>query len=253
MSFAIGLKCRECGRSYPIEPNHVCEFCFGPLELDYDYDGIRSTVTRETIAAGPPTIWRYRDFLPIEGDSVVDIGAGYTPLLKAANLGQALGLDNLYLKNDCVNPSYSFKDRVVSVAISKALEFGFDTLSCASTGNLACAVAAHAARAGMKACVFIPSDLEQGKVLGTAIYGPKIVAINGNYDDVNRLCSEVADEYSWAFVNINIRPYYSEGSKTLAFEVAEQLGWRAPDHVVVPIASAPNSRRFGRAIMSWPR
>ena len=237
MSFAIGLKCCECGRSYPIEPNHVCEFCFGPLELDYDYDGIRSTVTRETIAAGPPTIWRYRDFLPIDGDSVVDIGAGYTPLLKAANLGRVLGLDNLYLKNDCVNPSYSFKDRVVSVAISKALEFGFDTLSCASTGNLACAVAAHAARAGMKACVFIPSDLEQGKVLGTAIYGPKIVAINGNYDDVNRLCSEVADEYSWAFVNINIRPYYSEGSKTLAFEVAEQLGWRAPDHVVVPIAS----------------
>ncbi len=237
MSFVTGLKCRECGRSYPIEPTHICEFCFGPLEVEYDYEKIRANVSREKIAAGPPTIWRYRDFLPVEGDRIVDIGAGYTPLIKSNNLAKALGLDNLYLKNDCVNPSYSFKDRVVSVACTKALEFGFDTLSCASTGNLACAVAAHAARAGMKACVFIPADLEQGKILGAAIYAPLLVAVDGNYDEVNRLCSEVADEFGWAFVNINIRPYYSEGSKTLAYEVAEQLGWRAPDHVIVPIAS----------------
>jgi threonine synthase len=237
MPYARGLKCRECGRLYPIEALHVCEYCFGPLEVDYDYDAIRANVSKASIAAGPKTIWRYRDFLPVEGDRVVDIGAGFTPLIRAENLARALGLRELYIKNDSVNPSYSFKDRPVAVASSKAIELGFDTLACASTGNLACSVAAHAARAGLKSCVFIPADLEQGKILGAAIYEPTLVAVDGNYDDVNRLCSEVADQYGWAFVNINLRPYYSEGSKTLAFEVAEQLGWRAPDHVVAPIGS----------------
>lgn len=237
MTYARGLKCRECGRLYPLEALHVCEFCFGPLEVDYDYDGIRANVSKEKIAAGPKTIWRYRDFLPVGGDRVVDIGAGFTPLLRADNLARELGLRELYIKNDSVNPSYSFKDRPVAVASSKAIELGFTTLACASTGNLACSVAAHAARAGLKSCVFIPADLEQGKILGAAIYEPTLIAIDGNYDDVNRLCSEVADRYDWAFVNINLRPYYSEGSKTLAFEVAEQLGWRAPDHVIAPIGS----------------
>jgi threonine synthase len=237
MSFATNLRCRECGRLYALEPIHVCEFCFGPLEVIYDLDAARRTVTRERIAAGPRSIWRYRDLLPVTGERIIDINAGFTPLIRAENLARELGLKELYLKNDCVNPSYSFKDRVVSVASSKALEFGFDTLACASTGNLACAVAAHAARAGLKAYVFIPANLEAGKILGAAIYNPTLVAVDGNYDEVNRLCSELADRYGWAFVNINMRPYYSEGSKTLAFEVAEQLGWRAPDHVVVPVAS----------------
>ena len=237
MSFATNLRCRECGRLYALEPIHVCEFCFGPLEVIYDLDAARRTVTRERIAAGPRSIWRYRDLLPVRGERIIDINAGFTPLIRAENLARELGVKELYLKNDCVNPSYSFKDRVVSVASSKALEFGFDTLACASTGNLACAVAAHAARAGLKAYVFIPANLEAGKILGAAIYNPTLVAVDGNYDEVNRLCSELADRYGWAFVNINMRPYYSEGSKTLAFEVAEQLGWRAPDHVVVPVAS----------------
>ncbi len=232
-----GLKCRECGRLYPIEPINVCDYCFGPLEVDYDYAVIRRLISHERIAQGPRTIWRYRDLLPVEGDRIVDISAGFTPLIRAENLGRRLGLMHLYIKNDAVNPSYSFKDRVVSVATTKAVEFGFTVLACASTGNLACAVAAHAARAGLQACVFIPANLEVGKVLGAAIYGPMIIAIDGTYDDVNRLCSEIADRYPWAFVNINLRPFYSEGSKTLAYEVAEQLGWRAPDHVVVPIAS----------------
>lgn len=237
LSYVRGLKCRECGRLYPVEAMHVCEYCFGPLDVDYDYEEIRRNVTRETIAAGPRTIWRYRDLLPVEGERVVDIGAGCTPLVRADNLARELGLRELYIKNDCVNPSYSFKDRPVSVASSKAIELGFDTLACASTGNLACSVAAHAARAGLRACVFIPTNLEQGKIIGAAIYEPTLVAVDGNYDDVNRLCSELADQYNWAFVNINLRPYYSEGSKTLAFEVAEQLGWRAPDHIVAPIGS----------------
>ncbi len=237
MSRIRGLKCRECGRLYPVEAIHVCEDCFGPLEVDYDYELIRTRISRESIAAGPRGLWRYRDLLPIEGERVVDIGAGLTPLVRADNLARELGLRELYIKNDSVNPSYSFKDRPVSVASSKAIQFGFDTLACASTGNLACSVAAHAARAGLRACVFIPADLEQGKILGAAIYEPTFFAVDGNYDDVNRLCSEVVDQYNWAFVNINLRPYYSEGSKTLAFEVAEQLGWRAPDHVVAPIAS----------------
>ena len=237
MAFLTGLQCRECGREYPVEPLNVCDFCFGPLETAYDYDGIARVISRERIANGPPSMWRYQDLLPVDGKDAVDINAGFTPLIKSKNLGKLLGLDNLYIKNDSVNPSYSFKDRVVSVAATKALEFGFDTLACASTGNLACAVAAHAARAGMRAVVFIPSDLEHGKVIGAAIYAPIVVAVKGSYDEVNRLCSEVADNYPWAFVNINMRPYYAEGSKTLGYEVAEQLGWRFPQHTVVPSAS----------------
>jgi threonine synthase len=238
MSFAKALRCRECGREYPLDPVHVCEFCFGPLEVSYDYDAMRGTVTREHIEKGPPTVWRYADFLPCDAEDAVDIGGGFTPLIRAQRLGEELGLRRLYIKNDCGNPTWSFKDRVVTVAATKAREFGFQTLACASTGNLANSVSAHAARAGMDAFVFIPSDLEQGKVVGSAIYGATLVAVDGSYDEVNRLCSELADKYRWAFVNINIRPYYAEGSKTLAYEVCEQLGWRAPDHCVVPMASA---------------
>ena len=237
MAFVTGLRCRECGRDYPIEPLNVCDFCFGPLETVFDYDSIARVISRERIASGPLSMWRYQDLLPVDGKDAVDINSGFTPLIKSKNLGKLLGLENLYIKNDSVNPSFSFKDRVVSVAATKALEFGFDTLACASTGNLACSVAAHAARAGMRAVVFIPADLEHGKVIGAAIYAPIVVAVKGSYDEVNRLCSEVADNYPWAFVNINMRPYYAEGSKTLAYEVAEQLGWRLPHHAVVPSAS----------------
>ena len=237
MAFLNGLKCRECGREYPAEPLNVCDFCFGPLEVVYDYATISEVVSRDRISQGPLSIWRYADLLPANSEEPVDIMAGYTPLIKAKNLGKRLGLNNLYLKNDSVNPSFSFKDRPVSVAATTAVEFGFDTLACASTGNLACSVAAHAARAGIRSIVFIPSDLERGKVIGAAIYGPTLVAVDGTYDEVNRLCSEIGDNYPWAFVNINMRPYYAEGSKTLGYEVAEQLGWRLPDHVVIPTAS----------------
>jgi len=235
--FVSGLKCRECSREYPAEALNVCDFCFGPLEVEYDYDTISEVISADRISKGPLSIWRYQDLLPASGENPVDIMAGYTPLLKAPNLGKRLGLNNLYIKNDSVNPSFSFKDRVVSVAATKAVEFGFETLACASTGNLACSVAAHAARAGIRSVVFIPSDLERGKVIGAAIYGPTMVAVDGTYDEVNRLCSEVGDNYPWAFVNINMRAYYAEGSKTLGYEVAEQLGWRLPEHVVVPSAS----------------
>ena len=236
MSNATALRCKECTREYPLDPMNVCEFCFGPLEVVYDYDAIARVVNRESIEAGPLTMWRYKDLLPVNGQ-VVDLGTGYTPLLKAENLGRELGLKNLYLKNDCANPSHSFKDRVVGVASTKAKEFEFDTIACASTGNLAGSVAAHAAKAGLKAYVFIPADLELGKVVSAAIYGPTLVAVKGGYDEVNRLCSELADKYDWAFVNINVRPYYAEGSKTLGYEVAEQLGWKAPDWAIVPGAS----------------
>jgi threonine synthase len=232
-----GLQCRECGQLYAAEARHVCELCFGPLEVAYDYDGIRERISREAIARGPRTLWRYRALLPIDGEHVVDTHTGFTPLVKAENLGKALGLNNLWLKNDTVNPTFSFKDRPVSIASTRARELGFAVLSCASTGNLAGSVAAHAAKAGMRACIFIPADLEPAKIVGAAVYGPTIVAVDGNYDDVNRLASEIGDLYNWAFVNINLRPYYSEGSKTLAFEVAEQLGWRLPDRVIAPIAS----------------
>jgi len=232
------LVCKECGTTYELEAKHVCDECFGPLEVSYNYDRLRQQVSRETIEAGPNSIWRYRQFLPLLSDNVIDVGTGMTPLLKANRLARQLGLKNLYIKNDAVNmPTLSFKDRVVSVALSRARELGFSTVSCASTGNLANSTAAIAAHAGLDCCVFIPADLEAGKVLGTLIYNPTLMAVKGNYDQVNRLCSEVANTYGWGFVNINLRPYYSEGSKTLGYEVAEQLGWQLPDHVVAPLAS----------------
>ncbi|HUR17600.1 MAG TPA: threonine synthase [Acidimicrobiales bacterium] len=237
-SVVTGLCCRECGRPYPPEALHVCEYCFGPLEVAYDYEAIAARISRGKIAAGPTTIWRYADLLPADASDPVNLGAGFTPLVRAHRLAAELGLGELWVKNDTLNPTGSFKDRVVSVALTKARELGFKVAACASTGNLANSVAAHAAHAGMDSIVFIPHDLEEAKVVTTAVYGGKLVAVEGNYDDVNRLCAELASEHpTWAFVNVNVRPYYSEGSKTLAFEVAEQLGWTVPDHVVVPIAS----------------
>lgn len=232
------LKCKECGAEYELKASHVCEFCFGPLEVSYDYNVLRRTVTRETIQAGPNSIWRYRSFLPVATDNVIDVGTGMTPLIRSQRLARRLGLNKLYIKNDAVNmPTLSFKDRVVSVALSRARELGFTTVSCASTGNLANSTAAFAAHAGLDCYVFIPADLEAGKVLGSLIYSPTLMAVQGNYDQLNRLCCEVANTHGWGFVNINLRPYYSEGSKTLAFEVAEQLDWQLPDHVVVPLGS----------------
>ena len=232
------LKCRECGRRYELLAIHVCEFCFGPLEVEYDYDVIGRKISRQSIESGPISLWRYKDLLPVLGEPTAGLHAGMTPLVRAERLGKALGLKNLYVKNDTVNhPTLSFKDRVVAVATTRALELGFTTIACASTGNLANSVSAHAASCGMECFVFIPHDLEAGKVLGNLIYKPTVVSVKGTYDDVNRLCSEIGAEYPWAFVNINIRPYYAEGSKSLAFETAEQLGWRVPDQVVVPIAS----------------
>jgi threonine synthase len=237
MSTVIGLKCRECGADYPKVAAHVCETCFGPLEVVYDYKAVVRSMTREAIESRPRNLWRYRELLPIEGEPTVGLHSGFTPLVRADRLARALGVRELWVKDDSVNhPTFSYKDRVVSVSISKAVEFGFDTVSCASTGNLANSVSAHAARAGLACYVFIPHDLEKGKVIGSAIYGPRVVAIQGNYDDVNRLCSEIADKYSWAFVNVNIRPYYTEGAKTYGFEIAEQLGWHLPKHVVIPTA-----------------
>ncbi len=232
-----GLRCRECGQLYPTEPRHVCEMCFGPLEVAYDYDAIRAATSREKVEAGPHAIWRYSDLLPVDRSHAVDLGAGFTPLVRADRLAAELGLGEVWVKNDTLNPTNSFKDRVASVALSKALEFGFKTAACASTGNLANSVAAHAAHAGLRSFVFIPANLEQQKIVTTAVYGGNVVAIEGNYDDVNRLCAELAGTYKWAFVNVNVRPFYAEGSKTLAFETVEQLGWEVPDHVVVPIAS----------------
>lgn len=247
--YVKGLKCRECARPYPEKALHVCEFCFGPLEVDYDYSAISHAISHRTIEAGPPNMWRYRPLLPINGEPTVGRHCGFTPLLRARNLGKALGLTNLYVKNDTVNhPTLSFKDRVVAVAVIKALEFGFSVVACASTGNLANSVAAHAAEGGLTSFVFIPADLEQGKVLGTSIYGSNVVAVDGTYDEVNRLCSEIADKYGWAFVNINIRPYYAEGSKTFGYEIAEQLGWRAPDHIIVPAAGGSLITKVWKAL-----
>ncbi len=232
------LRCKECGEEYDLKALHVCEMCFGPLEVSYDYAKLRETVTRQTIQAGPNSIWRYKSFLPVTSEQPIDVGTGMTPLVQANRLARRLGLKQLYIKNDAVNmPTLSFKDRVVSVALTRARELGFSTVSCASTGNLANSTAAIAAHAGLDCCVFIPSDLESGKVLGTLIYSPTVMAVHGNYDQVNRLCSEVANTHGWGFVNINLRPYYSEGSKTLGYEVAEQLGWQLPDHIVAPLAS----------------
>ena len=247
MPSVSGLRCRECGRGYPAEALHVCEFCFGPLEVTYDYEAIARRMTRESVVTGPASIWRYAPLLPASNDGAVDLGAGYTPLVRADRLAAELGLGELWLKNDTLNPTGSFKDRVVAVALARARELGFKVAACASTGNLANSVAAHAARAGMRHVVFIPADLEEGKVVTTAVYGPNLVAVDGNYDDVNRLCAELASERpTWAFVNVNLRTYYAEGSKTLAFETAEQLGWQAPDHVVVPVASGSQLTKIAK-------
>jgi threonine synthase len=237
MGYVKGLKCRECRRAYPKESLYVCEYCFGPLEVDYDYEKIQKKLTREVIESRPKTLWRYKELMPIDGEHTDGLDSGFTPLLRAKNLEKALGVKELYIKDDSVNhPTLSFKDRVVAVALSKAKEFGFNTVACASTGNLANSVAAQAAVAGLKRYIFIPADLELGKIVGTLIYNPVLVAVEGNYDQVNRLCSEIATKYKWAFVNINIRPYYAEGSKTYGYEIAEQLGWKPPKHIIVPCA-----------------
>ncbi|HZS40739.1 MAG TPA: threonine synthase [Polyangia bacterium] len=248
-STVLGLRCRECGRDYPKQALHVCEFCFGPLEVAYDYPLIAERLTRELIARRAPTLWRYRELLPIDEPPTVGLDAGFTPLVRARNLGRALGHSDLWVKNDAVcHPTLSFKDRVVSVALSKARELGFDTVACASTGNLANSTAANAAQAGLRCFVLIPRDLEAGKVLGTTVYGARVIGIDGTYDDVNRLCSEIAGRHPWAFVNVNIRPYYAEGSKSFGFEIQEQLGWRAPRHVVVPMASGSLLTKIAKSI-----
>jgi threonine synthase len=239
------LRCRECGRTWGNQPRSICDDCFSPLEVTYDYDALkaqvsRGTFTRETISERSPNMWRYSELLPLPPGYAPRLPVGFTPLLQAPRLAQRLSgaaAGNLYIKNDAVClPTLSFKDRVVAVALSQAKAFGFDTVSCSSTGNLANAVAAHAAREGLKAWIFIPSDLEPAKILGTNVFGAKVVRIAGNYDQVNRLCSQIADEHRWGFVNVNLRPYYAEGSKTVGFEIAEQLGWRLPDNVVCPMA-----------------
>jgi len=247
MSFATGLLCRECGTAYPSEARYSCEFCFGPLEVAYDLEAARGQVTRSSIKDGPGSIWRYAALLPDPGVDAVDLGAGWTPLRRASRLGEILGLKELWLKDDTRNPTGSFKDRVVSVALSSARRLGFTTAACASTGNLATSVAAHAAFIGWPSVTIIPADLEKAKIAMTAIFGGTVLGVNGNYDDVNRLCVElVAEHPDWAFANVNLRPYYAEGSKTLAFEICEQLGWRTPDQVVVPIASGSQFTKIAK-------
>ena len=237
MKYVRELRCRECGETYPIGPTHVCDVCFGPLEVTYDYEEIAGSVTRESIAAGPASLWRYSALLPAPEGHLIDLGTGWSRLRPAPRLAAELGLEKLWLMLETTNPTHSFKDRVVSVALSVARSFGYDTVACASTGNLANSVAAHAAASGLKSVVLIPAGLERGKVLATSVFEGTVVEIEGNYDDVNRVCAELTGRVPWAFVNVNVRPYYAEGSKTLGFEVAEQLGWRAPDAVVVPVAS----------------
>lgn len=250
MSYMIGLKCREpdCGRTYPKEVVFVCEYCFSSVEVVYDYDAIKKVFTKEALAKRPNSLWRYRELLPIDGDPTVGLDSGFTPLFRAKRLEKALGVEELYIKDDSVShPTLSFKDRVVAVALTRAKELGFDTVACASTGNLANSVAAQSAKAGLKRIIFIPSDLEMGKVVASLIYNPTLVAVEGTYDEVNRLCAEVGAKYNWAFVNINIRPYYAEGSKTYGYEIAEQLGWRVPQHVVVPAAGGSLITKIGKA------
>jgi threonine synthase len=235
--YVRGLKCRLCGKAYPKEPLNFCTEDFGPLEVDYDYEAIAEAVSRGKIGLRPETMWRYRELLPLDGEPTVGAQVGGTPLVRADRLAEALGLERLWVKNDAVNfPTLSFKDRVVAVALSKAREFGFRTVGCASTGNLANSVAANAAAAGLESYIFVPADLEPAKVLGTSVFGAKVIGVKGTYDQVNRLCTQVAFKYGWGFVNINLRPFYAEGSKTVGFEIAEQLGWRTPQHVVVPMA-----------------
>jgi threonine synthase len=249
---ADALKCKECGTAYPLEARFVCERCFGPLEVSYSLTETDPGELKRRIQAGPHSLWRYGDFLPLERTTRSALPAGWTPLVRADRLAERLGLGELWIKNETANPTHSFKDRVVSIALARARELGFDTIACASTGNLANAVAAHAAAAGLPAYVLIPHDLEEPKVLATGAYGAQIVAIRGNYDDVNRLCTEVSGERpGWAFVNINLRPYYAEGSKTLAFEIAEQLGWELPDRCVVPVASGSLFTKIARGFEEW--
>ena len=237
MTFVNGLKCRECGREYPKQPVAGCEECFGPLEVDYDFDGISRVLSREVITSRPKNLWRYRELLPIDHEPTVGLSSGGTPLIRADRLARVLGIRDLYVKNDSVNaPTLSFKDRVTAVAINKAIEFGLEAVGCASTGNLANSVAANAAAAGLPAYILIPESLEPNKIIATSIYGARVIAVRGNYDDVNRLCTQVAERYAWGFVNVNLRPFYGEGSKTFGYELAEQLGWRAPTAVVVPMA-----------------
>jgi len=238
MGYVKDLKCRECGREYPVAPIYVCEFCFGPLEVVYDYKSIKKVLTKKVIERREKNLWRYKELLPLDGEPQVGLNSGYTPLLKADNLAKELGVEELYVKDDTVaHPTLSFKDRVVAVALTKAREFGFDTVACASTGNLAHSVSAQGAKAGFNRFIFIPATLEASKIVASLVYEPNLIAVDGNYDDVNRLCSEIANKYKWAFVNINIRPFYAEGSKTHGFEIIEQLGWKAPDNVIIPCAS----------------
>jgi threonine synthase len=245
------LRCKECKTEYPLDARYVCEQCFGPLEVKYtSRAGLDPAEIRQRIEAGPYSIWRYADFLPVEHPHSA-LGAGWTPLIRADRLAEELGIGELWIKNDAANPTHSFKDRVVSVALARAQELGFRTIACASTGNLANAVAAHASAAGLESFVFIPSNLEEQKVLATGIYGTNLVSVKGNYDDVNRLCTELAGDHDWAFVNINMRPYYAEGSKTLAFEIAEQLGFELPDRVVAPIASGSLFTKLARGFEEW--
>jgi threonine synthase len=245
------LKCKECGATYPLGAHFVCEQCFGPLEASYDYSGLDAAEAKRKIQAGSRGIWRYSDFLPFGGRPGDPLEPGLTPLIRADRLAERLGLGELWVKNDAANPTHSFKDRVVAVAVAKAKELGFETVACASTGNLANAVAAHAAAAGLDSYVFVPADLEEQKLLATGIYGTNLVGVRGNYDEVNRLCTELAQTRPWAFVNVNLRPYYAEGSKTLAFETIEQLGWKLPDRVVCPIASGSLFTKLGRGISDW--
>ena len=256
MSFTNNLKCREtdCGKTYKIQPLHICEYCFGKLEVDYNYDAIKRHLTRGLIERRPYNMWRYREFLPIEGDPSVGMDVGFTPFLRARNLERALGHSEVYVKNDAVNyPTLSFKDRVVSVALSKAREFGFETVACATTGNLGNSVASQSVQAGFKCFIFMPANLEQGKIVGTSVYGVNVVGISGNYDNVNRLCTEIADRYGWAFVNINIRPFYAEGSKTFGYEIIEQLGWQTPRHIVVPMAGGSLITKIEKAIREFEK
>jgi threonine synthase len=249
---ATALKCKECGEESPLDARFCCDLCFGPLEVAYDHSGLDDAAElRRKIQAGPNSIWRYSDFLPFERRPRVALEAGFTPLVRSERLAERLGLGEVYVKNDAANPTHSFKDRVVSVAVAKARELGFEVVACASTGNLANAVAAHASAAGLESYVFVPADLEEQKILATGVYGTHLVAVNGNYDDVNRLCTELSGEHPWAFVNVNLRPYYAEGSKTLAFEVAEQLGFELPDRVVCPIASGSLFTKIAHGFQEW--
>ena len=253
-TYFSNLKCRECGKLYPKQAIHVCDFDFGPLEAAYDYDAIKAVLTRELIESRPQSMWRYRELLPIDGEPTVGTQVGFTPLVKANRLAKALGIKSLYIKNDTVNyPTLSFKDRVVSVALSRARELGFKVVACASTGNLANSVAANAASAGLKSYVLIPADLEQGKVLGSLVYGTNVVAIHGAYDQVNRLCSEIAGKYGWGFVNVNLRPYYAEGAKSMGFEICEQLGWRIPRHTVIPMASGSLLTKIHKSYLEFTK